>query len=118
MNEYLTFHAAKERYALSLLQIREIVPLPPLTRVPSASPAMCGVFNLIGHVVPVIDLSMELGGGATAVHAKSVVVVTEVPVGGEPAVLGVLIDEIGDIVDTPQPSELLDLERLIGRVCL
>ncbi len=51
----------RDWYALQLEAVREVVPAPRLTRVPRVPPAVLGVFNLRGEVVPVLDTAALLG---------------------------------------------------------
>ncbi len=54
---HVLFRIEKDRYALPLAAIREVVVAPESwTRVPRSPKAMKGVMNLRGRVVPVIDL--------------------------------------------------------------
>jgi purine-binding chemotaxis protein CheW len=48
-------------YAIELVRVREVVPAPALTPLPGAPPALAGVFNLRGDVVPLFDLATLLG---------------------------------------------------------
>jgi purine-binding chemotaxis protein CheW len=95
----LSFRIAGREYALPLRQIREILDLPKLTHVPSAPPYLLGVFNLVGRVVPVLDVAMKFGLGEMAVGDRSCVVVTDLPLAGETAVVGILIDALGEVID-------------------
>lgn len=52
------FTAASERYALPLASVREVVVPAPLSRVPRSPPAICGIMNLRGRVVTVVDLAV------------------------------------------------------------
>jgi purine-binding chemotaxis protein CheW len=55
----LPLHA--DLYALELAAVREVVPDPEVTPVPGAPPAVLGVFNLRGEVVPLFDTAALLG---------------------------------------------------------
>jgi purine-binding chemotaxis protein CheW len=61
---HVVFRVEKDRYALPLSAIREVV-VPPehLSRVPRAPPAVRGVINLRGRVVTVVGLKQLLGLG-------------------------------------------------------
>jgi purine-binding chemotaxis protein CheW len=48
-------------YAIELVRVREVVPAPALTPLPGAPPALVGVFNLRGDVLPLFDLATLLG---------------------------------------------------------
>jgi purine-binding chemotaxis protein CheW len=116
MNEHaeqaLSFRIAGRDYALPLLQTHEIVLLPPLTHVPTAPPHILGVFNLVGRVVPLLDVAMKLGLGRTERNERNRVVVADVVLGGENAVVGILVEELGGVADDGD-VELLDLEAVM-----
>ena len=48
-------------YAVDLAVMLEVVPDPPLTPLPGAPPAVLGVMNLRGQIVPVFDTAALLG---------------------------------------------------------
>ena len=110
--EALRFRVAGRDFDLPLLRAREIVALPPLTPVPTTPPHVLGAFNLVGRVVPVIDVARKLGIGESALHAKSCVVVADVAIRGESAVVGILVDELGGVVDCGE-LETLDIDALM-----
>ena len=59
---HVIFRVEKERYALPLAAIREVVVPPSLwSKVPRAPAAVRGVINLRGRVVTVIELKLLLG---------------------------------------------------------
>ena len=71
---HVIFRLEKERYALPLAAIREVV-LPPqsFSRVPRAPGAVFGIMNLRGRVVTVVELRQLLGlAGPGAVPQKIV----------------------------------------------
>lgn len=58
---HVVFRLERDRYALPLSAIREVVVAPEqYTRVPRAPPSVRGVMNLRGRVVPVVDLKALL----------------------------------------------------------
>ena len=111
-DQSLSFRIAGRDYALPLVQMREIVLLPPLTLVPTTPPYILGVFNLFGRVVPVLDAAIKLGLGATAHGDRSCVVVADVLLEGETTVVGILVEQIGGVVDHGD-VERLDLLRVM-----
>jgi purine-binding chemotaxis protein CheW len=61
---HVVFRLEKERYALPLAAVREVVVPPPgYSRVPRAPPAVCGVMNLRGRVVTVVEMVPLVGLG-------------------------------------------------------
>ncbi len=61
-DRHVLFRVARERYALPLEAVREVVlPQPPFARVPRSGGAVRGVMNLRGRVVAVVDLAELMG---------------------------------------------------------
>jgi len=58
---FITFMLSKEKYALDLGLVREVVSEPRLTKIPSAVKFVPWICDLRGHVIPVVDLQKYLG---------------------------------------------------------
>ncbi|MBK1641905.1 chemotaxis protein CheW [Chromatium okenii] len=102
VTQYLTFSVADERLAMSITAVKEIIETPQVTRVPMTPDYIRGVINLRGNVVPVVDLGARLGRGALTLTKRSCIVLVEVQVGEEDRhVLGMLVDEVKNILDIP-----------------
>lgn len=98
-SQYLTFVIAGDEYAIRILQVREIIQCDAITKVPRTPPWIRGVFNLRGGVVPVVDLAVKFGLAETPLTDTTCIVVTEVNLEGEQAVMGVLADSVSQVVD-------------------
>ena len=61
LRNVIVFAIGAVRYALELRWVREVVSLGFVTNVPSAPPALGGVCNLHGAILPVIDLGARIG---------------------------------------------------------
>lgn len=97
--QHLTFFVGDDEYALALLDAREVAPAMPITRVPSAPPAVRGVMNLRGSVVPVIDLGVRFGMAERPITKWTCIVVVVIDVEGEPSVMGLLVDSVHQVID-------------------
>ncbi|MBG6241767.1 MAG: chemotaxis signal transduction protein CheV [Candidatus Symbiopectobacterium sp. Dall1.0] len=53
--------AESELYGINVFKLREIVPMPSLTKAAGMKPPMMGMVNIRGQVIPVIDLPALLG---------------------------------------------------------
>jgi purine-binding chemotaxis protein CheW len=108
--QHLTFMLGKETFGIPISRIREILQFEALTEVPLTPQFVRGVLNMRGAVVPVIDLSVRLGRSLTEVGRRTCVVIVEVPTSGAPAVLGVLVDQVNEVLEiapadvSPTPS--------------
>ena len=99
--QYLTFRLGAETFGVDVLQVREILDLIPVTRVPQMPEYMLGVINLRGSVVPVVDLRRKFGLPAAEATRESCIVVLEVELGGERGVVGALTDAVSEVLDLP-----------------
>ena len=78
IDQFLTFRLADEVYGISVANIKEVLGVPRMTRVPRMPDFMNGVINLRGNVVPVLDLRLKFGLGATPITADTSIIVTEI----------------------------------------
>jgi two-component system chemotaxis response regulator CheV len=67
----------RQRYGINVFKVREVLECPPLRRVPTAHPAVCGVATIRGRTLSVIDLGKMLGMRATTDMTGQFVVITE-----------------------------------------
>ena len=60
--EILVFRlAGRQQFAINVFKVQEVLQLPRLTLIPQRHPMICGVINLRGQTLPVIDLSHAIG---------------------------------------------------------
>lgn len=78
IQEYLTFKLADEVYAVCVANIKEVLGVPRITRVPRMPAFMSGVINLRGNVIPVLDLRLKFGLNATPITEDTSIIVTEI----------------------------------------
>ncbi|ULG68204.1 chemotaxis protein CheW [Marinobacterium sediminicola] len=98
-DQYLTFRVLGEQYAVNILDIKEIIEVTQMTRVPMALAAVRGVMNLRGNVAPVIDLAERFHATSTQVDRRTVILVVQLEVEGERQVMGMLAEEVNEIVE-------------------
>jgi purine-binding chemotaxis protein CheW len=60
---------------------------------------MCGVINLRGSVVPVIDLRLKFGLKAVERTINTSIVVMEIEMGEDTVILGALTDSVKEVID-------------------
>ena len=51
-------------YGINVFKVREVLQCPSLTLMPKSSPVVCGVANIRGATIPILDLAMATGSGA------------------------------------------------------
>lgn len=98
-DQYLTFRLSGESYGLPILQVREIIGLMQITKVPRTPEFVRGVINLRGKVIPVVDLRRKFEMEAADDTKQTCVIVVEVHQGETTLPMGVIVDEVSEVVD-------------------
>ena len=76
--EILMFRlAGRQLFAINVFKVQEVLQLPKLTLIPQRHPYVCGVVNLRGQTLPVIDLSQAIGMRPIVPGENSTIIVTE-----------------------------------------
>ena len=98
-HQFLSFALGDEVFAVNVLQVKEILDVINITRVPQMPDYMLGVINLRGSVVPVVDLRCKFGMAKRPLNQESCIVVLEVDFDGERVVIGALTDAVREVLD-------------------
>lgn len=96
---YLTFGLDEEVFALEVANVREVLDLATITRVPRTPEFMRGVINLRGGVVPVVDMRLKFNMPATEDTVDTCIIVIEVEVDSETIVIGALADAVREVFE-------------------
>lgn len=105
----VTFVLDREEYGIPVVQVREVIRVSEITRVPQAPAHVRGVTNLRGRILPVVEIRTQLGLEPGVVSPRSRIVVVEV----HDRVIGLLVDAVLQVakvpLDTvaPPPDEVL-----------
>lgn len=101
--QLITFELGGQALGVDVMAIREIRAWSAVTPLPNAPTHVCGVVNLRGVVLPVIDLRQLLGWGVTEPSTRHVIIVVQVA----NHLQGLIVDAVNDIVaidrNTMQP---------------
>lgn len=99
MRQYLTFRLGDELFSLDVAQVREVLDLLPITKMPGTPEFMRGVINVRGGVVPVMDLRLKFGLPEAENTQNTRIVVMDLDIGGESILLGALADSVHEVKD-------------------
>ena len=96
---YMTFKLGGELFAIDVAQVREVLEVPQITRVPTAPEYMRGVVNVRGQATPAVDLRVRFGlpKADDTVHTR--IIVMELQLDGEAAVLGGIADSVHEVIE-------------------
>jgi len=103
----LLFRVAGIVCAAGMDTVREIVPATPAARIPGAPPAVQGLVNVRGMLLPVVDGGLLLTGDTPSRNGGTVLLDV-----GE-TVVGLAVDAVEDLV-TVGPNALTEREALVG----
>ncbi|HET9107563.1 MAG TPA: chemotaxis protein CheW [Steroidobacteraceae bacterium] len=118
---FLTFRVGSQLYALGSEEVLEVIPMPALARVPQSPPALLGIANLRGTVVPIAGLRQLLGQPPAAEEPSARAIVLDI---GAP--IAVRVDSVAALehaaeaqIDSRAKEVGADgTERLLGVVSL
>ncbi|MEL6498704.1 MAG: chemotaxis protein CheW [Planctomycetota bacterium] len=92
--QLVTFEVSSEEFAVDILAVQEINRMLELTRVPASPPAVEGVINLRGKIIPVLDLRKRFGMHATDKTDQMRIIVVEV----HNRVIGFIVDRVHEVL--------------------
>jgi purine-binding chemotaxis protein CheW len=113
-SQYITFKLGDEVFAIDVAQVREVLELTLITRVPTAPSYMRGVVNVRGKAVPVVDLRAKFGLPQTADTLASRIVVMELELDGEVTVVGGIADSVHEVIEL-EPGQIEPPPRIAMR---
>jgi purine-binding chemotaxis protein CheW len=111
--ELLCFRVADEKYAVNIMEIKEIIKPREVTEVPRVPPYVSGVLSLRGIIIPVFNMHKRLGHAVVKESGKKRIIVVKK---GE-EFCGVMVDEVIQVVRIspvaiePPPTVLDGIDR-------
>ena len=72
--QFLTFSLSGEMFGVGILTVKEIIEYGSVTEIPMVPAFICGVINLRGAVVPVIDLAARFGNTPTIPSRRTCII--------------------------------------------
>ncbi|SHN43227.1 CheW protein [Duganella sacchari] len=99
--QFLSFMLGQDMFAMGILAVREILEYAGVTPVPQMPPSICGVINLRGTAVPVLNLARRLDREPSAISKRTCIIVVEVEAEEGPLVIGILVDAVNAVLDIP-----------------
>lgn len=103
--KYLTFKLDEEDYGLSLLKVREIIGMMPITSVPRTPDFVKGVINLRGKVIPVTDLRLRFDMPEIDYNDRTCIIVVEIATAESTVQMGIVVDAVTEVLAV-KPEEI------------
>jgi len=121
MLQYLTFELNAEHYGVEILRVQEIKGWDHVTPIPNTPSHLCGVLNLRGAIVPIVDLRLFFDMPFVPYSNTTVVIVLKVQDVTQRTV-GVVVDAVSDahmihpdsITEPPDFGEVVATDFISG----
>lgn len=111
--QYLRLRAGAHQLGISIDVVRELLEYQPLTSLPHMQPPLCGVLNLRGSGVPVIELAQCLGLPTAAPQRRSCIIILQLADSQPRQEIGMLVDEVYAVLELAR-SEIEAAPQLGG----
>ncbi len=99
IRQYLTFLLDGESFALETSTVREVLEYTTVTRIPRMPDFLCGVINLRGNVVPVMDMRLKLDMPEGERTVNTCIIIVDVDLGGDCVTIGCLVDSVKEVME-------------------
>lgn len=108
----LTCSLGGQDFCLNIGDVREVLKVPPLTRVPPGREYISGVVNLRGEIITCLDIRGITGGGAGELTDRSRLIIADIPGG----TVGVLADGVEKTIEVEESVIQPPLSTVKGRL--
>jgi len=99
-NEFVIFRVDEEEFALRLLNIKEIIRVPSMTKIPNAPQYIAGLCGLRGELLPVIDLRKLFGMPGQELNESSRIIVADI-LGKR---VGLTSDKVSEVISVEETA--------------
>ncbi|MBF0175655.1 MAG: chemotaxis protein CheW [Magnetococcales bacterium] len=97
--QYLTFMLDNEVFAVDIAKVREVLEYTNITKVPRTPEFMCGIINLRGSVVPVVDMRLKFGMDQSERTVNTCIIIVEIVQDDEITEIGALADSVKEVME-------------------
>lgn len=104
---YLQFDLGNERYAIALLNVKEVIPLPETTPLPDSPSYYIGIMNLRGQIISIMDFRKKLNIKPKEDKEEEAVIIVEF----EGVGIGLVVDSINRVL-TVGSSEVAEVPEI------
>jgi purine-binding chemotaxis protein CheW len=106
----VTFSLDAEEFGIPIAQVREVIRVSEITRVPQARQHVRGVTNLRGRVLAVVEIRTRMGLSLAEITPRSRIVV----VGVHDRTLGILVDSVSHVIKVPAKTVVAAPEEVLS----
>lgn len=96
-DRFMIFRLGNDAFAISLINVKEVIGVSNITPVPNSPPYFKGVLNLRDHVISVLDLGRKLKASETTSVERAIIILD---LGSHN--IGVLVDGVESVIEISQ----------------
>lgn len=104
MAQYLTLGLAGETFGISIRNVREILDMRPIARLPHAPDFMLGMIDVRGAGYPILDLRLKLDLPAVPATEATRIIILDVPIGDRIVGVGFVADCVYEVTSIEESS--------------
>ncbi len=102
--KFLSFTLDEEIYAINVMSIKKIIEYGSITHLPMMPKYIRGILNLLGEVIPVIDLAVCFGEAAIKADQRTCIIIVEIRFedeleGKQVLDMGIVVDAVNTVVE-------------------
>ncbi len=111
--QIVSFRLANEEYGVDIMRVQEIILVGQITKMPEVPDYICGLINLRGHVIPIVDLRRRFGLPIKENDEHTRIIVMNV----ENKTTGMVVDAVNEVLRIspdqiePPPSSIAGIDH-------
>lgn len=94
VSQIVNFRLANEEYGVDIMRAQEIIMVSKITRLPEVPDYICGLINLRGQVIPIVDLRKRFGHPAKDADEQTRIIVMNV----DRRTIGIVVDAVTGVL--------------------
>ncbi|OKO89091.1 chemotaxis protein CheW [Bradyrhizobium sp. NAS80.1] len=103
-SQYLTLGLAGETFGISIRNVREILDMRPISRLPHAPDFLLGMIDVRGSGYPIVDLRIKLGLPSVAATEATRIIILDVPMKDRLVGVGFVADCVFEVTDIDEST--------------
>ncbi len=113
VSQIVSFRLANEEYGVDIMRAQEIIMMGQITRMPEVPDFICGLINLRGHVIPIVDLRKRFGLPVKENDEHTRIIVVNV----NSRTIGIVVDAVTEVLRIsadqiePPPSSVAGIDH-------
>ena len=103
-SQYLTLGLANETFGISIRNVREILDMRTISRLPHAPDFLLGMIDVRGSGYPIVDLRIKLGLPSVTVTEATRIIILDVPMNDHLVGVGFVADCVFEVTDIDEST--------------